>query len=229
MSSLFTHEEGTALVAVERANGGELAPLEQVLWTLYGFTPPASRPSPAGFAASVRHLLEVGLVEYVDSQLGLTPQGRKLLRRSGMPNSPRHVEQVTQLLQESEELDFEPDLTSAAPSEADVRQALSDGKQIEETGGVGTPMIGGEVPMTASILGVGGGLAFGSHWVPAVIHDDPSDPSDPGDPGDPGDRRDPSASPEPASAATPGHPLLDRLFGHRRGDRAHHDGTGGDD
>ena len=30
----FGIEEGAALVAVERANGGELAPLLQVLWTL---------------------------------------------------------------------------------------------------------------------------------------------------------------------------------------------------
>ena len=45
-------QEGAALVAVERANGGELAPLLQVLWTLHGFTPRGSRPSPAAFAAS---------------------------------------------------------------------------------------------------------------------------------------------------------------------------------
>ena len=74
------------MVAVERANGGELAPLLQVLWTLHSFTPPGSRPSPAAFAASTTLLVELGVVEYVDDQLGLTPEGRKLLRRSGMPN-----------------------------------------------------------------------------------------------------------------------------------------------
>ena len=168
-------------MAVERANGGELAPLEQVLWTLSGFTPPAERPSPAGFAASVRLLLEAGLVEYLDRQLGLTPHGRKLLRRSGMPNSPRHLQQVTQLLEEFEETDYEPDLSSGAPSEADVRQALSDGKQIEETGGLGTPVLGAEVPMTSSILGVVTPGLLGSHWVPAVIPDEADDAD--GDPG----------------------------------------------
>ncbi len=87
----FGLREGEALVAVERANGGELAPLLQVLWTLHGFTPARSRPSPAEFAASATLLIELGVVEYVDDQLGLTPEGRKLLRRSGMRNDPRHV------------------------------------------------------------------------------------------------------------------------------------------
>jgi hypothetical protein len=211
VSPLFSHDQGAVLVAVERANGGELAPLEQVLWTLSGFTAPDARPSPAGFAASVRLLLEAGLVEYLDRQLGLTPHGRKLLRRSGMPNSPRHVEQVTQLLEEFEETEYEPDLSTDAPSEADVRQALSDGKQLEETGGVGTPVLGAEVPMTSSILGVFTPGLVGSHWVPAVIPDEPDDAQS-------------DLGPELAAPpAVPGHPILDRLFSHRRGDRPHHD------
>jgi hypothetical protein len=102
----FGIQEGAALVAVERANGGELAPLLQVLWTLRGFTPRGSRPSPAAFAASTTLLVELGVVEYVDNQLGLTPEGRKLLRRSGMPNDARHVAFVTELLQEFGEDDL---------------------------------------------------------------------------------------------------------------------------
>ena len=100
MGPSFGIGEGAALVAVERANGGELAPLLQVLWTLNSFTAPRSRPTPAAFAASTTVLIEIGVVEYVDNQLGLTPEGRKLLRRSGMPNDPRHVALVTELLQE---------------------------------------------------------------------------------------------------------------------------------
>ena len=171
MPPLFGHEEGAALVAVERANGGELAPLLQVLWTLYGFTPPASRPTPGGFAASARLLIEVGLVEYVDQQLGLTPHGRKLLRRSGMPNDPRHVTHVTDLLQEFDEIDVERDISVEAPSEADVRQALSDKDEIERTGGVGTPVIGDIRPVTSSILGLAGGGLIRSQWMPAVLPD----------------------------------------------------------
>lgn len=105
----FGPREGAALVAVERANGGELAPLRQVLWTLHSFTPPHLRPSPAEFAASATLLIELGAVEYVEDQLGLTPEGRKLLRRSGLPNNPRHVALVTELLQEFDDEDFEPD------------------------------------------------------------------------------------------------------------------------
>ena len=80
-----------------------------MLWTLNSFTPPHFRPSPAEFAASATLLIELGAVEYVEDQLGLTPEGRKLLRRSGMPNNPRHVALVTALLEEFDDDDFEPD------------------------------------------------------------------------------------------------------------------------
>ena len=138
MRSSFGIQEGAALVAVERANGGELAPLLQVLWTLHGFTPPGSRPDPARFAASATLLIGLGVVEYVDNQLGLTPEGRKLLRRSGMPNDARHVALVTELLQEFDDVDLEDDGPVIAPTEADVQQALSDGNSIQQTeGGAG--------------------------------------------------------------------------------------------
>jgi len=207
---LFGQEEGGALVAVERANGGELAPLQQVLGTLYGFTPAASRPSPAGFAASARCLIEVGVVEYVDNQLGLTPQGRKLLRRSGMPNDPRHVALVTGLLQEFEEIDLQQDRSGAAPTEADVRQALSDKDQIEETGGVGTPVIGAEVPNSSSILGLFAPGMVGSHWAPAVL---PENTGREADDEPPRFHEAPAVAP---LAEVPEHPVRDRLFGRRR-------------
>jgi len=191
------------LVAVERANGGELAPLLQVLWTLHGFTPRGSRPSPAAFAASTTLLVELGVVEYVDNQLGLTPEGRKLLRRSGMPNDARHVAFVTELLQEFGEDDLEADGSAIAPTEEDVRQALSDGDRIEETdGGGGTPVVGVDTLIYSPILGLGTpGLVVGSHWVPAVP------PKDAG------------SIPEPPESVplvgSPAHPFLDRLFGPR--------------
>ncbi len=230
MPSTFGREDGAVLVAVERANGGELAPLIQVLWTLHSFTPPGSRPGPAGFAASATALIELGVVEYVDGQLGLTPEGRKLLRRSGMPNSSRHVTLVTEVLQEFDERDLEPG-NSMAPTESDVRQALSDGERIEYTGGVGTPVIGEEFPIYGP-----SGLVTGSRWVPAVLPAGAGEPEErfaragepdeglaragePGEPlaqaGEPWEA--PDEAPEVApSMAGPSRPILDRLFGRRR-------------
>jgi hypothetical protein len=212
MRSSFGIQEGAALVAVERANGGELAPLLQVLWTLHGFTPPGSRPDPARFAASATLLIGLGVVEYVDNQLGLTPEGRKLLRRSGMPNDARHVALVTELLQEFDDVDLEDDGPVIAPTEADVQQALSDGNSIQQTeGGAGAPVSLEESPIYSSILGLHThGVVFGSHWVPAVP------PKDAGE-----DQERPAAAPLPGA---PAHPFLDRLFGRGRRDR---DGPGG--
>jgi hypothetical protein len=185
------------LVAVERANGGELAPLMQVLWTLDSVVPPGSRPDPARFAASVTLLIELGVVEYVENQLGLTVEGRKLLRRSGLPNDARHVARVTDLLQEFDELDIDRDKPATAPTEHDVRRALSDEEQTEETvGGVGTPDLGKEVPI------VSGRGVLGSPWVPAVLPEDSSE--------------DELATEADPSVVAPAHPLLNRLFGRER-------------
>ncbi|MGO9206943.1 MAG: hypothetical protein ACLQBX_12335 [Candidatus Limnocylindrales bacterium] len=202
-------EVGAALVAVERANGGELAPLLQVLWTLHSFTPPRSRPSAAEFAASTTHLVEIGVVEYVDNQLGLTPEGRKLLRRSGMPNDPRHVALVAESLRELEERDLEPDGPPAGPTVQDVRQAMSDGDRIQETdGGAGTPVIG---EAYSPILGLRSpGPILGPQWVPAVPPVDSGRAAEPPESGLP--------------AGSPAHPFLDRLFARRRRGR---DGQGG--
>jgi hypothetical protein len=198
MSSPFGREEGAVLVAVERANGGELAPLVQVLWALNAFTPPASRPDAARFAASASCLVDLGIVEYLDGQLGLTVEGRKLLRRSGLPNDPRHVLVVTGLLQEFDDLDIDRDEPVPGPTEEEVRRALSDEEDIEETeGGVGTPFIGAAVPNSSV-------FPFGSHWVPAV----PPEGSD-----------EVHLAPEPPSfTGAPAHPLLERIFGRRRRD-----------
>jgi hypothetical protein len=216
MGSSFGIDEGAAFVAVERANGGELAPLLQVLWTLHSFTPPRSRPSPAAFAASMTVLIEIGVVEYADSQLGLTPEGRKLLRRSGMPNDPRHVALVTALLQEHGEDRPEPDEPACSPTEEDVRQAMSDGDRIQETdGSAGTPIIDDDTPVYSPILGLGSpGLVLGSHWVPAVPPKDADCVVEP-----------PESLPLTGS---PAHPFLDRLFGRGRRDHSRPVGPGND-
>ena len=208
MGSSFGIREGAVLVAVERANGGELAPLLQVLWTLHSFTPPRARPSPAAFAASTTVLIEIGVVEYVDGHLGLTPEGRKLLRRSGMPNDSRHVALVTELLQEQGEDHPELDEPAPAPTEEDVRQAMSDGDRIQETDeGAGTAIIGEDAPVYSPILGLGTpGLVMGSHWVPTVPPKDADSVAQP-----------PESLPLTGS---PAHPFLDRLFGRGRRDHS---------
>ena len=203
MGTPFGPEEGAVLVAVERANGGELAPLEQVLWALESLTPPRSRPDPAQFADSATLLFELGLVEYVEGQLGLTVEGRKLLRRSGLLNDPRHVAHVTKLLEGFDKLDLDERAQAEpppAPTEDEVRRALSDSEEIAETpGGIGTPVLGEEVPIVA-----GRGGVWGSRWVPVV----PTEGSDECEP--------PPRELGPDEA--PAHPVLGRLFGRRRRD-----------
>ncbi len=207
MDSPFGIDEGTVLVAVERANGGELAPLSQVLWTLDSFTAAGSRPTPAGFAASARLLIGFGLVECVEDQLGLTPEGRKLLRRSGLYNDPRHVAHVTALLQEFDELDVEQRTAPEpppAPTEEDVRTARSDGEAAEESGeGFAGPLAGDEVPVGSTLFG---GSPYMTQWVPAVPPEDSDESEMP-----------PPPPPEYADALS--HPVLNRLFGPRRRDR----------
>ena len=79
-----------------------------MLWTLDSFTAGRLAAHPGRLRSSPRRLLiGLGVVEYVEDQLGLTPEGRKLLRRSGLQNDPRHVAHVTALLQEFDELDVE--------------------------------------------------------------------------------------------------------------------------
>ena len=186
-------------------DGGELAPLAQVLWTLDSFTPPGSRPSAAGFAASTALLVELGVVEYLEDQLGLTPEGRKLLRRSGMPNDARHVVIVTELLQEFDEDDLETDGSLIVPTESDVAHALSEEDGIGEPDDGMAPVVGQETLNYSPILGLGSpGIVFGAPRVPAVPPKDSDRATEP-----------PRSVPLEVS---PAHPLLNRLFG--RGETA---------
>ena len=57
-----------------------------------------------------------------------------------------------------------PTESAIAPTEEDVRQALSDGDRIEETdGGAGTPVIGEEAPIYSPILGLAAWLRLRGH------------------------------------------------------------------
>jgi hypothetical protein len=119
--------EALVLVGVESANGGELAPIGQVLGTLEQMT--SARPDPAGFTASVQMLVEAGLVEYVAHELGLTPSGRKLLRRAGSTRDRGHARRVATLLAA---LDSTPGLGAPAPSLVQVRAVVSGAGLPEE-------------------------------------------------------------------------------------------------
>jgi hypothetical protein len=111
---------------------------------------------------------------------------------------------VTALLEEFDEADVrlrERAEPPAAPTEDDVRRALSDEEAIEETpGGIGTPVLGEEV----FIYGRAGVLA--SQWVPAVLPEGSDGAEEP--------------PPPPEYAGAPAHPVLERLFGRSRRSRS---------
>jgi len=110
------------LLAVDGANGGELAGLEQVLvsFEVMFHYPPAVVES----AEAIALLCEAGFVEYAQEAIGLTPHGRKLLRRAGLPESPDRPRKVAHLLSEVDEMDLAPEGSVPAPTEDDVASAL---------------------------------------------------------------------------------------------------------
>ena len=186
--------EAAVLVGVERANGGELAPLAQVLGTMNALMPVALRPDPEQFADCAATLLELELIEWREGQLGLTVTGRRLLRRSGLRNDPRHVINVTRLLEELEPDEWAGD-PPPGPSAEDVRQAVAD--DAAQAAGDFAPLAP-RSPTTGSVFPVSAPVA---DWVPAVPPLESDEPT-----------------PEPVGAQftdSPAHPLLDRLF--RRG------------
>lgn len=192
--------EGAVLVAVERANGGELAPLPQVLWRMRAFIPAALMPGSDQFADSAATLLELDLIEWREGQLGLSVKGRKLLRRSGLGNDPRHVLNVTRLLAE-----FDPDdrvgEVPEGPSAEEVRLAME-----EAAGGEAPQTYGGAEPLPATTGSVFPFSVPAAETVPLVP---------------PSGSEEPARPPAPAGiSGAPAHPLLERLF---RRPRARHD------
>jgi hypothetical protein len=124
---LFGRFDAAALLAVEAANGGEWAGLAQVLVTfhlLFG-----EWPDVPGFTESCGLLCEAGLVEYAEGGLGLSIDGRKLLRRAGKQGAASRPERLTELLAAIDELDLAEEGTVDKPDEdvvASARDHLSD-------------------------------------------------------------------------------------------------------
>ncbi|HLI45004.1 MAG TPA: hypothetical protein VKU92_11125 [Acidimicrobiales bacterium] len=122
MESLFGRYEAATLLAVERANGGEAAPLEQVIAAfeqLFGALATA-----ATMAESTSLLVDAGLVEWGVGGLGLTVEGRRAIRRSGAHFDPELPEKVEARLSLIEEEDLAPEGELASPSEDDFIEAL---------------------------------------------------------------------------------------------------------
>ncbi|MGH9171244.1 MAG: hypothetical protein ACRD0Z_10295 [Acidimicrobiales bacterium] len=122
--SLFGKPEAAALLAVEDANGGELADIGQVLAAyqyLFGRWPEAAR-----FAQACGLLHRAGLVECRGRAVGLTPRARKLLRRSGRPGSAHRPEAVTSLLEKIAGRELASANSGLEPSEDKVADALTE-------------------------------------------------------------------------------------------------------
>ena len=116
------------------------------------------------------------MIEHVEGRLGLTVQGRKLLRRSGLLNDPNHVAHVTALLQEIDEVDLKlhGQTASSAPLNVeDVVRALSDEEAIEE------PWRPRHTGIRSEVATYWRGMPAGSHWVPAVLPQGSDEPDEP--------------------------------------------------
>jgi hypothetical protein len=122
MEALFGRFEAAALLAVERANGGELAPLEQVIMSfeaLFGQSVTA-----ATFAESVALLVDAGLVEWANRGLELTLDGRRVIRRSGSHWDAELPDKVAERLSRIEEDELAPEGELPSPTEEEVLGAL---------------------------------------------------------------------------------------------------------
>jgi hypothetical protein len=170
---LLGRYEAATLLAVDAANGGELAGIEQIFEAFERLF--QRRPSASQASESVTLLCEAGFVEYVESELGLTRQARKLLRRAGLPGSPDRPRKVADLLSELEESDLAPEGSVPAPSENDINDALENLK-IDDSNGTG-PRMGADVAMTeigGPILGWSAGLTAHRLVDPDELPDVPS-------------------------------------------------------
>jgi hypothetical protein len=145
---LFGRYEAAIFLAVDAANGGELAGIEQVFEVFEQLF--QRRLTPSELAESLALLCEAGLVEYSESELGVTPRGRKLLRHAGLPGSADRPEKVADLLGALEEDDLAPEGSVPVPSEHDITEAL-ESLEADLAGGR-APQMGSEV--AAPVVGV---------------------------------------------------------------------------
>ncbi len=122
MESLFGRYEAAALLAVERANGGELAPLDQVIVAFEGLF--GQSVTATTFAESLSLLIDAGLVNWAAPRLELTVDGRRMIRRSGSHWDPDFPDKVAERLSRIGEDELAPEGELPAPTEADVLSAL---------------------------------------------------------------------------------------------------------
>jgi len=165
---LLGRPEAAMLLAVEGANGGELSGLEQVLVafeTLFD-----RQMEPEAYAQSCALLCEAGLVEFVEGCLGLTPAGRKLLRRTGVPGNPGRPHNVAEQLAPLEELDLAGEGSVPSPTVAAFEAA---GAALKSDGAAGdAPLLGSELaPRPRGILSGYGGINQGSTRRSPLFHE----------------------------------------------------------
>ncbi|MGO9196698.1 MAG: hypothetical protein ACLQK4_06190 [Acidimicrobiales bacterium] len=145
MESLFGRYEAAALLAVERANGGELAPLEQVIVAfeaLFGASVAAST-----FAESLALLIDARLIDWSNRGLELTLDGRRTIRRSGSHWDADFPDKVADRLSRIEEDELSPEGELPAPTEHDVLQAMES---------LGRGRLEGNAPVPGEVLAPSG-------------------------------------------------------------------------
>ncbi len=120
---LFGRYEAACLLAVERANGGEVAPLEQVIVAFEGLF--GSSVTATTFAESLALLVDASLIGWTGAGLELTYEGRKTIRRSGSHWDPDFPDKVAERLSRIEEAELAPEGELPCPGEEEVRSAMA--------------------------------------------------------------------------------------------------------
>ncbi|MHB1988715.1 MAG: hypothetical protein ACYCSF_12160 [Acidimicrobiales bacterium] len=145
MESLFGRYEAAALLAVERANGGELAPLEQVIVAFEGLF--GSSVTAETFAESLALLVDAGTIKWANRCLELTLEGRRMIRRSGSHWDRELPAKVARRLSQMDEDDLSPEGELAAPSKEEILAALD---------GLGRGKLEGTAPVPGDIIAPSG-------------------------------------------------------------------------
>lgn len=163
--SLFGRVEAAVLLAVEYANGGEWADLGQVL---AGFDSIFDRLPEAGELTDAFGLLcEAGLIDYRAGGLELTPQGRKLLRHSGMPGAPRRPTKILEQLQKIADAQLAEEGSVPQPEQSEVAAVLKNLDSAEGQAFVGYMGAKHDPPFTATLP-----LVYGITQTPHFAIDD---------------------------------------------------------
>lgn len=141
MEPLFGRYEAAALLAVDRANGGELAPLEQVIGAFEGLF--GQSVTAATFAESLSLLIDARLIDWGKGGLELTIEGRRFIRRAGSHWDQDFPDRVAEHLSRINEEDLAPEGELPAPTEDDILGSLKSlgrgGFDVRATGGAIAP------------------------------------------------------------------------------------------